>query len=90
MRTTLLVPIAATAVVATLFTISFAGKRGEVHRGDEQPPRGPDVVAWYTGGGGTGLDMDYYGEVEHKEFVLAISNGLRHKAEELDRTGTIL
>lgn len=64
MRTTLLVPIAATVVVATLFTISFAGKRGEVHRGDKHPPRGPDVVAWYTGGSGTGLDMDFYGEVD--------------------------
>lgn len=56
----LLVPAVAVTVTATLLTISFAGKRGEVNRGDDHPPKGPDVVAWYTAG--NSFDMDLYGQ----------------------------
>jgi len=62
MLKSLLVPIVATVVVASLLTITFAGKRSEVNRGDEPELRGPDVVTWYTGGPGNGLDMDLYGQ----------------------------
>ena len=60
MSKSLLVPAVAIIVVASLLTITLAGKRGEVNRGDEHPPKGPDVVTWYTGG--DSFDMNLYGQ----------------------------
>lgn len=53
--------VASTAVIASFITITNAGRDGE--RRGEQPPRGPDVVAWYLGGS-NGNDIETYDEVD--------------------------
>jgi len=60
MSKSLLVPAMAIIVIASLLTITLAGKRSEMNRGDGHPPRGPDVVTWYTGG--NSFDMNLYGQ----------------------------
>jgi hypothetical protein len=47
-------------VVASLLSLTLADKEEAIDRGGSHEI-GPDVVSWYAGGGGTGIDMDIYG-----------------------------
>ena len=49
--------ISALVVMGTL----EAGTKNQT-RGDDEPLRGPDVVGWFVGGSGNGLDMNLYGQ----------------------------
>ncbi|MFT4592865.1 MAG: hypothetical protein ACI9JK_000564 [Phycisphaerales bacterium] len=62
MSKSIILLVSTIAVVATILTLSFAGKRGHETLGDDHPPVGPDVVSWCAGGWGNQADMTLYGQ----------------------------